>query len=88
MVLLMRALDPLQHEEETVEILDKLKEADHYRKGYYSDLGTASFFNSNTAAPSNVLFLVCHVTRCEREYQAGDSGLAHTCPTVFWKTGN
>ena len=38
MVLLMRALDPLLHEEETVLYLEKLTEVDCYRQGYYKDL--------------------------------------------------
>lgn len=39
MTLLMRALDPLQYEQETEEYLEKLAEVDSYRKGYYKDLG-------------------------------------------------
>jgi len=38
MVLLMRALDPLLHEEETDLYLEKLTQVDSYRQGYYKDL--------------------------------------------------
>ncbi|KAL9974647.1 hypothetical protein ACROYT_G011708 [Oculina patagonica] len=38
MVLLMRALDPLLHEEETNLYLQKLAQVDCYRQGYYKDL--------------------------------------------------
>lgn len=38
MVLLMRALDPLSHEKETELYLEKLSQADCYRRGYYKDL--------------------------------------------------
>ena len=38
MVLLMRALDPLLHEEETNLYLEKLTQVDCYRQGYYKDL--------------------------------------------------
>ncbi|KAJ7374528.1 hypothetical protein OS493_004866 [Desmophyllum pertusum] len=38
MVLLMRALDPLLHEQETDLYLEKLTQVDCYRQGYYKDL--------------------------------------------------
>ena len=38
MVLLMRALDPLKHEQETNLFLEKLVQVDGFRKGYYRDL--------------------------------------------------
>ena len=38
MVLLMRALDPLLHEQETDLYLEKLVQVDGYRQGYYRDL--------------------------------------------------
>lgn len=38
MVLLMRALEPLLHEEETDLYLEKLTQVDSYRQGYYKDL--------------------------------------------------
>ena len=44
MVLLMRALDPLLHEQETDLYLEKLKEVDSFRQGYYNDLSKYSIF--------------------------------------------
>lgn len=44
MVLLMRALDPLWHEQETDLYLEKLKEVDSFRQGYYSDLSKYAIF--------------------------------------------
>ena len=43
MVLLMRALDPLIHEQETDFYLEKLVEVDGFRKGYYRDLSEYNF---------------------------------------------
>ena len=43
MVLLMRALDPLLHEQETDLYLEKLTQVDCYRQGYYRDLSKFSY---------------------------------------------
>ena len=37
-ILLMRALDPLKYEKETIEYLDKLLLVDEMRTNYYKDL--------------------------------------------------
>ena len=42
MVLLMRALDPLKHEQGTESYLESLTQVDSYRQGYYEDLSTFS----------------------------------------------